>query len=152
VILAAWRDDTYNVFLFLHIIAFLVAAAPAVLNPMLAAYFRSNGGEPVLRSWSGFTSRYTRMFSLGTLGVLLVTGIVMIVLSDELIEFSDLWISLSFLVWLAIGGVVSALVLKGQKQVAAGDMSGVPKILRGSQITSILLLLALYLMVFKPGA
>lgn len=149
-VLAALRDDTYNIFLFLHIIAFLVAAAPALLNPMLAAYFRSNGGEPALQSWSGFTARYTKLFTLGALVVLLVTGVVMILLSDDVIEFSDLWISLSFLVWLGIGGVVSAMVLKGQKQVAAGDMSGAAKIMRGGQIAGILLLLVLYLMVFKP--
>lgn len=151
-ILAAWRDDTYNIFLFLHVLAFLVAFAPAVINPMLKAYFEKNGGEPVLRSWSGFTANYTRLFSLGALGLLLVTGIVMILLSDDFIEFSDLWISLSFLGWIAIGGVVSAMILKGEKQVAAGDMSAAPKIVRGEQIASVLMLLMVYLMIFKPGA
>lgn len=151
-ILAAYRDTTYDIFLFLHIVAFLVTFAPTLLNPMLEAYFRKNGGEPVLRSWSGFTVNYTRMFSLGGLGVLLVTGIVMILLSDDVIEFADLWISLSFLGWLALGGVISALVLKGEKQVAAGDMSGAPRIMRGAQIAGILGLFMLYLMVFQPGA
>ena len=39
-VLAAVRDDTYNLFLFIHILAFLVAFAPAILNPMLEAYFK----------------------------------------------------------------------------------------------------------------
>lgn len=151
-VLAAFRDDTYNVFLFIHILAFLVAFAPAILNPMLEAYFKRSGGESQLQSWAGFTAGYTRMFSLGALAVLLVTGIIMILLSDDAIEFSDGWISASFLVWLAIGGVVSAMILKGEKAVAAGDMSGLPKIARGGQIASVLGILMLYLMVFKPGA
>ena len=36
--------------------------------------------------------------------------------SDELFEFSDTWISLAFVVWIAMNGVFHALVLAGQKQ------------------------------------
>jgi uncharacterized membrane protein len=151
-VLAAFRDDTYNVFLFLHIIAVVVAFAPAVMNPMLERYFAKSGGESVLRNWAGFTSTYTRTFSLGALVVLLATGIIMILLSDDAIEFSDTWISLSFLLWFAIGGVVSAMILKGEKQVAGGDMSGAKLIARGGTIATVLALIVLYLMIYKPGA
>ncbi|MFP5322646.1 MAG: hypothetical protein ACLGIC_12485 [Acidimicrobiia bacterium] len=151
-VFAAFRDDTYNLFLFLHIVAVVVTFAPAVINPMLERYFARSGGEPVLQNWAGFTATYTRTFSLGGLVVLLLTGIVMIILSDEVIEFSDTWISLSFLLWFAIGGVVSAMILKGEKQVAGGDMGGAKLIARGGAIATVLGLVVLYLMVFKPGA
>lgn len=151
-LLAAVGDTTYNVVLFLHILSFLVAFAPTMVNPLLKSYLERNGGEPVLRSWAGFTSNYTRVFALGGLGVLFVTGILLIVLSDEFFEFSDPWISVAFLVWFAIGGVVSAMVLKGEKQLAAGDMAGSRLVDRGTQITAVLLLVMLYLMIFKPGA
>jgi len=151
-ILAAWRDSTYNLFLFLHVVAVVITFAPAVINPMLERYFARSGGEPVLQSWAGFTSTYTRTFTLGGLGALLLTGIVMIILSDEAIEFSETWISLSFLLWFALGGVISAMVLKGEKQVAAGDLAGAKLIARGGTIATILGLVVLYLMVFKPGS
>jgi uncharacterized membrane protein len=151
-VFAALRDDTYNLFLFLHILSFLVAFAPAVINPMLDRYFVQSGGEATLQNWAGFTSTYTRTFSLGGLVVLLVTGIVMIVLSDDAWEFSDAWISIAFLLWFAIGGIVSAMILKGEKQVAGGDMSGSKLIARGGAIATVLGLVVLYLMVFKPGA
>lgn len=149
---AALRDDTYNLFLFLHILSFLIAFAPAVINPMLERYFARSGGDAVLQNWAGFTSTYTRTFSLGGLVGILVTGIVMIILSDDAWEFSDGWISFAFLGWIAIGGVVSAMILKGEKQVAGGDMSGAKLIARGGAIATVLGLLVLYLMVFKPGA
>lgn len=151
-VLAALRDDTYNIFLFLHILAVLVAFAPTLLNPMLEAYLRKTEGSAAVQDWSGFNVGYTRMFSLGGLAALLVTGIVMILLSDEAWQFSDMWISLGFLTWIAIGGVLSALVLKGQKMLAAGDANGREKAVRGNQIVSVLVLVTLYLMIFKPGA
>lgn len=151
-VLAAVRDDTYNVFLFIHIVAFLVAFASILISPMLAAYFKKSGGDAQLQSWAGFSAGYTRIFGLGGLAVLLVTGVIMILQSDEEFEFSEAWISLAFLVWFAIGGVMSAMTLKGEKAVAAGDMSSLPKIVRGGQIVGALGILMLYLMVFKPGA
>lgn len=151
-VLAALRDDTYNLFLFLHLVSFLVAFAPAVINPMLERYFIRSGGDPALQNWAGFTSTYTRTFGLGGLVSLLVTGIVMIILSDDAWEFSDAWISLAFLLWFAICGVVTAMILKGEKQVAGGDMAGGKLIAKGGAIATVLGAIVLYLMVFKPGA
>jgi len=148
---AAYRDDTYNIFLFLHIVAVVVAFAPAVINPMLESYFRKSGGDSALQNWAGFTSTYTRTFSLGGLVALLGTGIVMIILSDDVIQFSDLWISITFLLWFAIGGVVSAMILKGEKQLARGDMAGSKLVARGGTIATILALIVLYLMIYQPG-
>ena len=151
-LLAALRDDTYDLFLFLHILSFLIAFAPAVINPMLERYFAKSGGEPALQNWSQFTSTYTRTFSLGGLVVLLGTGIVMILLSDDAWEFSQTWISLAFLLWFAIGGVVSAMILKGEKLMAAGNMKGAELVAKGGPIATVLGLVVLYLMIWKPGA
>jgi hypothetical protein len=48
--------------------------------------------------------------------------------------------------------VVSAMILKGEKQVARGEMAGAKLIARGGTIATVLALIVLYLMVFKPGA
>ncbi len=151
-VLAAFRDDTYNVVLLIHIIAVIVSFAPAAINPLLGSYLEKNGGDPVVRSWAGFTANYTQRIALPGLVVLLVTGVLMIVLSDEVLEFSDTWISLAFLVWFGISGVVSAMILKGEKQVAGGDMKGMQLVAKGGPIATVLLLIMLYLMIFKPGA
>lgn len=151
-VLAAFRDDTYNAILLIHLASFLVAFAPAVINPLLERHFAANGGDPVLRTWAGFTRDYTRRISLGALVVLLITGVLMILLSDDLIEFSDTWISLSFLGWFAIAGVVSAMILKGERLISEGDMKGRDLVAKGGPIATLLMVFMLYLMIFKPGA
>lgn len=152
VLLAAIRDDSYNVVLLIHIVAFLVAFAPAVINPFLEAYFRKNGGEPVIRTWAGFTHPYTQRTAMGGLVVLLVTGVLMILMSDDVIEFSDTWISLAFVVWFAITGVVSGMIGRGERQVAEGNAAAIDLVKKGGTVGTILLAVMLYLMVFKPGS
>jgi uncharacterized membrane protein len=152
VVLAAYRDTGYNIILLVHIVAVVVAFAPAAINPLLERHFARNGGDTAIQTWAGFSRDYTKKISLSALVLLLVTGILMIVLSDDLIGFSDLWISLSFLVWFAIAGVVSALILKGKRLMAAGDMKGRELVAKGGPIATVLLLVMLYLMIFKPGA
>ncbi len=60
-------------------------------------------------------------------------------------EFSDTFVSLAFVVWIAMNGVFHALVLAGQKQ---GDAK---KAENGQAIMTVLLLVMLYLMIWKPG-
>ena len=150
-ILAAVRDDFYNVILLIHIVSFLVAFAPAAINPLLDRYFEQNGGESALQNWAKFGANYTAKLSLGGLGVLLITGVFMILLSDDVWEFSQTWISLAFVVWFAIAGVVSAMILKGERLMASGDMSGRALVAKGGPIATLLGLVMLYLMIFKPG-
>lgn len=150
-LIAAIGDVSYDLMLLIHLAAVVVTFAPAAINPLLEKHFEKNGGEPVLRNWAGFSAFYTSRISLSGLVVLLVTGVLMILLSDDVWEFSQTWISLTFLVWFAIGGVVSAMILKGEKQVAAGDLSGRALIAKGGPIATLLLVVMLYLMVFKPG-
>ena len=150
-VFAAVSDDYYNLILFIHLAAFLIAFAPAVINPMLANYFKREGNEAATRSWAGFTAFFTSRISLPALVVLLGTGVWMILISDDAWEFSQTWISLAFLVWFAIGGVVSAMILKGEKAMAAGDMTGERLVSRGGAIGTVLLAIMLYLMIFKPG-
>lgn len=157
-ILAAYEDTGYDILLLLHIVSVLVAFAPAAINPLLERHFVRNGGDAVLQSWAGFARDYTKKIALSALVVALVTGVLMVLLSgvegtDESVwEFSQTWISLAFLVWFAIAGVVSALILKGERLVAAGDMKGRELLAKGGPIATVLLLVMLYLMIFKPGA
>jgi hypothetical protein len=61
-------------------------------------------------------------------------------------------ILVAFLVWLAMTGVVSARILKGEKAVASGDMSARAMIAQGGQIATVLLGIMLFPMIWKPGA
>lgn len=151
VLAAVPGDFAYDIVLLIHIVSFLVAFAPAAINPLLEAHFAKNADDATMSNWAKFSAMYTSRISLGALGLLFITGIIMIIQFDGW-EFSDAWISGAFLVWFAIGGVVSAVILKGEKQMAQGDMSGRALVAKGGPIATVLMLVMLYLMIFKPGA
>lgn len=157
-VLAAINDTGYDILLLVHIAAVIVAFAHPVLSPVFERQLASGDGDAGLRTWAGFSRDYIRKISLTALVVVLVTGILLIVTSevpgtDDLAwEFSDPWISIAFLVWLAIAGVLSALTLKGHRLLASGDAKGRELLARGGPIVILLLLVMLYLMIFKPGA
>lgn len=150
-VLAAFRGDfAYDIVLLVHIASFLVAFAPAAINPLLEAHFAKNADDATMQNWAKFAAGYTSRIALGALGVLLITGVIMILMFDGW-EFSQTWISIAFLVWFAIGGVVSAMILKAEKAIAAGDMSGRDLLAKGGPIATVLMVIMLYLMIFKPG-
>ena len=129
-------DDTgYRIFFLLHILSVIVAFAPAVL--MVLPGGRDGG--------LGILERSARTVYSPALILAGFFGIMLIVTSDELFEFSDTWISLSFVVWIAMNGVFHALVLAGQKQDDAR------KVNNGQAIMTVLLIVMLYLMIWKPG-
>jgi hypothetical protein len=150
-VIAALNDGTYNAVLQVHIVSFLVAAAPAVINPILGAQLGAEG-PAAARRFAELAHRNSQRVHLPAFGVLGATGVVLLLLSDDAFDFGDTWVSLAFLVWLGIGGMVSAVVMPGSKKVAGGDPSGRRQVQVGSQVTALLLLVVLYLMVFKPGA
>lgn len=150
VIAATPEDASYQIVLLIHIVSFLVAFAPAAINPLLESHFAKNADDATMQNWAKFSSGYTARISLGALGLLFITGLILVLMFDGW-EFSQTWISLAFLVWFAIGGVVSAMILKGEKQIASGDMSGRDLVAKGGPIATVLMVIMLYLMIFKPG-
>ena len=89
----------------------------------------------------------------------------LVALSDSAIEFGDLWISLSFLVWFAIVGVTHGLVRPTQNrlvaraealepdQIVSEDseaMAQAKRMALGEGLVQLLLVAALALMVWQP--
>ncbi|MET0197859.1 MAG: hypothetical protein ABW364_11555, partial [Rhodococcus fascians] len=64
---------------------------------------------------------------------------------------SQTWIWLAVVVWIAMNGVLHAMLLPAEKALAAGDESARGRVDTGGMIMTVLLLVILYLMVFKPG-
>jgi hypothetical protein len=125
----------FKIFLFLHILTVVIAFAPAVIAVL-------PGGRDGL---TGVLDRAGRQVYAPALILAGLFGIMCIVTSDSVFEFSDTWISLAFVVWIAMNGVFHALVLVGRKQGDDAKVNG------GQQIMTVLLLAMLYLMIWKPG-
>lgn len=66
-------------------------------------------------------------------------------------KFSQGWMIGALIVWIAMNGVLHAMIIPSERKVAAGDLSAETGVQRGGGIISVLLLVMLWLMVFKPG-
>ncbi len=128
-------STSYKVLYFLHIASILAAFAPSVIAVL------PGGREGVV----GVLDRAGRQIYAPALILTGLFGIGLILTSDDLWEFDQTWISLAFVIWIAMNGVFHALVLGGRRQ---GDES---KVNSGHAIMTVLLLAMLYVMVWKPG-
>ena len=133
-------SDTYKFFLLLHIASVVVAFAPVVVGAVAVAPAggRRRASVPEL-------SPVGRIVYAGGLILTGLFGILLIVSSDDAWEFSDTWISLAFLVWIAMNGVFHAMVFPARR--ATPDRAQL-----GIAILNVLLIVMLWLMIWKPGA
>ena len=94
-------------------------------------------------------------------------GIILIVLSDDLFSMGDPWVSASFVVWFLLVGTMHGAVRPAVKVLAQraqaleadavlendSEAAGaVKKLMIGEMATQLLLVVALFLMIWKPGA
>jgi hypothetical protein len=138
-VIAAVGDNGYNFVLVLHILSAIVAFSPAIATIVTPKAIAT--GDDVVR-----TGRIVYAPALIVTGLL---GIVLVLMSDEAWEFSDGWVSIAFLGWIALVGVYQALVIRGAR---AGGDTGRRQVVLGGQIVAALAVVLVYLMVFKPGA
>ena len=107
---------------------------------------------PALGRLAGHLAGNGRQIHFPALLCLGAFGIGMVLTSDDQFGFGDTWVSLAFLVWLAICGIITGVMLPGERKLAAGDASAEKVVERAGQLTTLLLLVMLYLMIWKPGA
>src|SRR6187551_120731 len=109
-ILATFGDGLYKVFFLGHMLSFVIAFAPAVVNPVLVAQVKGDGDMGSLGRLAGHLAKNGRTIHFPALIALGGFGIAMVLTSDPVWSFSDTWVSLGFLVWLAICGVVTGML------------------------------------------
>ncbi len=147
--LAAIGDTGYKIVLLIHVLSFLGAAGPAVVFPILKMRWKDNA--ELSRRLSEVGVAGGRMVWGPSLIVLGLTGFALAGMSDEVFKMDQTWLMLAAVVWLALNGVMHALIVRGNKMVSAGDASGNRLADLGGAISGVLIFIALCLMVFKPG-
>ena len=150
-ILADYGDSLYKVLFLGHIVSLLVAFAPAVINPIFMAKLKAQGDEATLPKVAAIMSSNGRQIHFPALIALGGFGIAMVLWSDPAFGFDQTWVSLAFLNWIAITGLVTGVMLPGERKMAEGDLSVEKRVEAGGQIITVLTLLMLYLMIWKPG-
>ena len=149
-IFAAPGDTGYNVMLFVHILLVMAAFAPAFVHPVLAT--QSNALTTEQGKVLGFIAQNSqRIYSVALILAGLV-GFGLAGMSDDVYSLGDGWLIASILLWVAMNGVLHAIQIPAEKAWAAGDSSAEQKVQMGGAILTLLMLVMLYLMVFKPGA
>ncbi len=148
-LIAAYRDTGYNIVLFIHIVAALVAMAPAVVHPILFEMEkrRDDGDVVALGRRVAATGR---IYAIAVI-VAGIIGFGLISMSSSLIEWGDTWVWLSILVWVALNGVLHGAMLPAERQLGEGDRSAMAKIDRVGPILGVMVLVLIYLMTVKPG-
>lgn len=147
--IAAVGDLPYNIVLIAHIFTAIAAFAPAFTYPVVTRISKDLGTEAqgsLLGSLNG--SRRGQAIMLVATGVL---GFALQGLSEGAWSFGQIWLLLAILVWVLMNAALHALIIPNERKMADGDSSAAGLAGIGGAAFSILLIVMLYLMVFKPG-
>ncbi len=129
-------DTLYAVFLFLHIVAAIIAAGSLFVLPALA---RADAGAAL--------RQYTRLV-LPALALGGIAGYGLVGLSDGGWTYVQTWVLVSQVLWVAVLAVGIAVV----RPALAAGAGGRSRLSAGIGASHLLLLVIVALMVFKPGA
>jgi uncharacterized membrane protein len=150
VVLAAVDSFGYRLFFLLHILAILVAFAPAFVWPIVNARLRAQGATPGAEIGKIIRDSWARIH--GPAVVLAgLFGIFMVMLSGKAYKFSQTWVSMAFLLWFLMLGVVFGLMPWNERKAAEGDEAADRRSAAFNGILHLLLLLMVIDMIWKPG-
>lgn len=151
--LAGVGSFPYKVVFLLHILSAIVAFAPAFVWPVIRVTLRKQGGATLPAP----VARHISANNLVVFGpALLVTGILgilMVLLSDDVYTFSQVWISIAFVLWFLLLGVIFLLLIPAERKAAeATETPGADaRVNMFGGMVHLLLLLMLITMIWKPG-
>lgn len=147
----------YDVVLFVHVLAVVVAFGTTFAYPLLFAVAAK--GAPAQRAaLHEFQARYGRTYASFGLLVLVLAGAY---LASDRDLWGEPWVSGPLLIAIVIGGIGGAVLAPRERRLAEcsgpeGDDAEYRRVLGqvklGGAISSALVVVAMFLMVTKPGA
>lgn len=144
-------DAIHRIFFLLHIAAAVVAFAPAFVWPIARSQARSRG-EVLPANVTAQAAVNDATIHGGALIATGLFGILMVLTSEgDVFEFSQTWISIAFVVWFLMIGVVYGLLVPAGRKAATGDADAEKKLGMFTGILHLLLLIMLIDMIWKPG-
>jgi uncharacterized membrane protein len=149
-IFAAVGDTGYDVMLVVHILFVIVGLAPMFVHPFLARQLTAADNPAVV----GLLDRMTRNGRVIYTPALVIGGFMgfgVAGMSDDVFKVSQPWLMTAVWVWIAMLGVYHGLMIPAEKALARGEKAAMRRLDLGGALVSILLVIQLYLMVFKPG-
>ena len=153
--------DLYNLVLVLHILAVIVGFGPMFIAGFYGEEAKRRPGREGL-AVAETTLKVTGKVPTVAVCAVPILGILLILLSDDAWKFSAPWVSLSFLLYIVLMGLATAVQVPAiQKMVAlrsgadgaqSGEMQALgKKAATVGAVVNVLWVIILFLMVFKPG-
>ena len=127
----------YKIVGLLHILAAIIAFGPLFFYPALQ---RAGASATV--------AKLHLRLSLPALAIVWVLGMALVGMSDKVFDMSETWIILALIAWVILM-VVSWFMIRPSLTDSTPAARG--RLASGIGITHLLLIVLLYLMVFKPG-
>jgi uncharacterized membrane protein len=140
----------YKLMLFLHILAVIVAFAPAFVWPFVSVKLKKEG-KPVGPAIGELAAGNTVKVHGPALVLAGIFGFGLVGMSKDVFSFSDAWVSAGMLVWFLMLGVIFGMMLPAEKKAAVGDQSADKIVSMAGGIMHLLLAIELVIMIFKPG-
>lgn len=143
----------YNSTLLLHILAVVVAFAPAFVWPILRVTMRKQGGATLPEAVARHIAPNNVLVHGPALVLAGVFGLLTLLFSGGNIEFSQTWVSIAFVLWFLMLGVLFAGVVPAERKAAkTTDTPGADaRVSMFGGMLHLLLLLMLIDMIWQPG-
>ncbi len=147
VVLAALNSTGYKIVLMIHVLAVIVGFAPLWLAPVLVRL--TAAGDKAAAD--GLEVSILR-FSLPGIGIAGILGFALAGMSDKVYKMSQAWLSISAVLWVVLLALLFTVARPAIKAFRDGDAAARSRIMIATGISHIILVVTLYLMIFKPGA
>jgi len=140
----------YKLMLLLHILAVIVAFAPAFVWPFASVKLKKEG-KPVGPAIGALAAGNTAKIHGPALVLVGFFGFGLVGMSEKAFKFDQSWVMAAVVVWFLMLGIVFGMMLPAEKKSAGGDESADKIVSMAGGIMHLLLLVMLFLMIWKPG-
>jgi uncharacterized membrane protein len=146
VVLAALNSTGYKIVLLLHVLTVIVGFAPLWLTPVMIRL--TAAGDKAAAD--GLEVSILR-FSLPGIGLAGILGFGLAGMSEKVFKMSQTWLSIAAVLWVVLLALLFFVARPAIKAFRDGDAAARGRIMMVTGISHLILVVTLYLMIFKPG-
>ena len=137
----------YHIVLLLHVLTVIVGFAPLWLTPVMIRL--TAAGDKAAAD--GLEVSILR-FSLPGIGLAGILGFGLAGMSEKYYKMSQAWLSIAAVLWVVLLALLFFVARPAIKAFRDGDAAARGRIMMATGISHLILVVTLYLMIFKPGA
>ena len=136
----------YHIVLLLHVLTVIVGFAPLWLTPVMIRL--TAAGDKAAAD--GLEVSILR-FSLPGIGLAGILGFGLAGMSEKVFKMSQTWLSIAAVLWVVLLALLFFVARPAIKAFRDGDAAARGRIMMATGMSHLILVVMLYLMIFKPG-